>query len=287
MKFSQSGLPKHKIVEEAFAYSHANTMALQNEALKNFQQQIDMAHSQNMMMLDMEKQAGAMKEDEYKQQKILLERMRSDQLKAGPALVADELEKMFESRRLAPALEIVGHSEKAAPELIAAVMLIDCVRSPVDYQRIVKTFGENIAGLIAEIVHIDAYPSERDANLMQAGVDTKRAYMALLITSLDQITAQIARTSQDNPMQRIMFPPGQEEQLHGNARLMWGNDAKLDKRFIDSFNRASDAASSSYKMEVDADGKLELVKGSFKNPNIHPPFPGGPGPGKGLGDDVF
>jgi hypothetical protein len=142
-----------------------------------------------------------------------------------------------------------------------------------------------VAGLIAEIVHIDAYPSERDTNLAQAGADTKRAYMALLITSLDQITSQITRTAQENPMQRIMFPPGQEEQLHGSAKLMWGNDGKLDRRFVESFNRASDAASSTFKMEVDAAGKLELVKGTFKNPNIHPPFPGGPG--KGLGEDVF
>lgn len=294
MKFYESGLPDSKLVEEAFDYSAVNTMSNQKDALKNFSQQVVMMHSQNMMMLDAEKRMGSMSEDEYDKQKKMLEKMRDDQMNAGPMLISEELGKMFVAKRVAPAKEIADHCTNAAPELIAAVLLIDCVRSPIDYQNIEKKFGSAVAGLIAEVVHIDAYPSERDTNLAKAGADTKRAYMSLLITSLDQIVEQIKRSSAMNPMHQAMFPPGQEEQLYSNAKLMWGNDAKLDARFVESFNKASEAASSVFKLEVDASGELELVKGappSPKGPAFKPRGPKPPG-GKGgdnggLGGDVF
>lgn len=289
MLFKDSGLPNEKLIEDAFNYSRANAQGAQKEALKSFEQQIDMIHSQNLMMLDMELEAGNMKEDEYKMNKQALDKMREDQLKMGPALISRELEKSFEKRRIGPAREIMQHSDKSSNELIAAVILIDCVRSPVDYKNIAAKFGDDVAGLIAEVVHIDAYPSERDDNLSKATPDTKRAYEALLITSLDQIVEQVKQMSQQQPGQKIMFPPGQEEQLYGDVKNLWGNDKKLDKRFMDAFNTAARAASSKFQLEVDNDGKLELVKGALPGaPSTggkKPPKP--KGPDGGIGGDVF
>ena len=288
MDFTSSGLPKNKLIEEAFNYSRANAQGNQKEALKSFQQQIEIFHTQQLMMLDLEKDEGGMKDEEYKANKKQLDQMRDEQLKMGPALISRELENMFDQRRVAPAKIVAQHADVASPELIAAVLLIDCVRSPLDYKNIVSKFGETVGGLIAEVVHIDAYPSERDTNLSKAGPDTKRAYESLLITSLDQIVLQLAKAAKENPGQKIMFPPGQEEQLYGDVKNLWGNDKKLDSRFLAAFNKASDAASSPYKLEVDNAGALELVKGqiSAKKPGPKPPKPKGPGDGN-IGGDVF
>jgi hypothetical protein len=285
MNFDDSKLPKHQLIEDAFDFSRANAQSNQKEALKSYQQQIEMIHNQNLLMLDMEKDAGDMKEDEYKRNKISLERMRDDQLKMGPQLIARELENMFERRRIGPARIAAQNADAAAPELVAAILLIDCVRSPIDYKNVSAKFGDNVAGLIAEVVHIDAYPSERDVNLSKASANAKRAYQSLLITSLDQIVDQIARAAKENPQQKIMFPPGQEEQIYGDVKNLWGTDKKLDARFLEAFNKASDAASSPYKLEVDAtSGALELVKGTVKSgPGIKKP----PQPPVGPGGDVF
>lgn len=287
MQFKDSGLPNNKLVEDAFNHSRTNAQGNQKEALKSFKQQIEMIHSQNLMMLDMEKDSGTMKDDEYKQNKIALERMRDDQLKMGPQLIARELDNMFEKRRVGPAKIAANNADASTPELVAAIMLIDCVRSPVDFQNINAKFGAKVSGLIAEVVHIDAYPSERDTNLAKASDDAKRAYQALVIMSLDEIVGQIKRAAKENPLQKIMFPPGQEEQIYGDVKNLWGTDKKLDAKFLDAFNKASDAASSPYKLEVGTDGSLELVKGTVKSgPGVKPPKkgPGGPGPGPG---DVF
>lgn len=286
MNFTESGLPKNQLIEDAFDYSRTNAQNNQKEALKSFQQQIEMIHSQNLLMLDMEKDAGDMKDDEYKRNKQALERMRDDQLKMGPALITRELENMFEKRRVGPAKIAAANADKASPELVAAIMLIDCVRSPVDYKNVSAKFGEGVAGLIAEVVHIDAYPSERDVNLSKASGDAKRAYQSLLITSLDQIVDQIARAAKENPGQKIMFPPGQEEQIYNDIKNLWGNDKKLDAKFLAAFNKASDSAGSPYKLEVDSAGALDLVKGSVKaGPGVKPPKP--KGPDGGIGGDVF
>ncbi len=286
MDFNASGLPKNKLVEEAFNFSRANSQGNSKEALKSFKQQIDMIHTQQMMMLDADKEG--MSDAEYKQQKKELEQLRDEQLKMGPGLIVRELENMFEQRRVHPAKLVAANADAASPELLSAILLIDCVRSPLDYKNIATKFGDTVANLIAEVVHIDAYPSERDNNLAKASADTKRAYEGLLITSLEQIVKQITQQAKENPGQKIMFPPGQEEQLYDDVKNVWGNDKKLDKKFMDAFNKAAGAAHSPYTLEIGLQGDLELVKGSVKPTGPKPPKPPkGPGGPGGIGGDVF
>ncbi len=296
MDFKDSGLPKTQLIEDAFNFSKANALSNEKEAMKEFKQQIDMIHTQRKMMLDMEKEDGGMPDADYQREIKNLERGRDEQLRMGPLLITRELNNMFETRRVGLAKEVAANTEKPTPELIAAVMLIDCVRSPLDYQNISDKFGKGVAGLIAEVVHIDAYPSERTDNLTKAGPDTKRAYLAMLVTSLDGIVKQIERVAKQGPGQKIMFPPGQEEQLFRDAQPVWGNDKKLDARFVAAFNKAGEAASSTFRLEVDADGALELVKGAAPakptGPKLLGPGAKGPKPPKppgsgGIGGDVF
>ncbi|HYD17134.1 MAG TPA: hypothetical protein VEF76_01480, partial [Patescibacteria group bacterium] len=98
MDFTASGLPKSKLVEEAFNFSRANSQGQSKEALKSFRQQIEIIHTQQLMMLDMDKEQSNMPDAEYKQQKKELEQLRDEQLKMGPGLIARELEHMFEQR---------------------------------------------------------------------------------------------------------------------------------------------------------------------------------------------
>jgi hypothetical protein len=288
MKFQESGLPKNKLLEEAFNYSYANVMSYTKEAMEDFTQQIGESHAQNLEALNAAKAAGNMSDEEYQREKKELEKMRDAQLKMGPPMIEKELNRMFKQRRLAPALEILKNSDKSSMELMAAVMLLESVRSPKDYLHVAATFGENIAGLVAELQHIDAYSSERAANLAVAGSDTKRAYVAVIISSLDQIVAQFQQMAKLNPQHKIMFHPGQEEEIYGNIKPLWGNDKKLDQRFVAAFNRTAETTSSSFRMEVNGSGELELIKNNLKPPsNNTGPKPTGPGGKDGLGDPVF
>lgn len=292
MKFSESGLPQDPLVEKAFDYAYENLMSQKKEMMRAFERQVDMLLTQNLTMLELDKKSGELTEEKYAREKEALERMRKEQHQMGPLLVGREMESMFAGKRLGPAKELLQHADgPASGDVVAALLLVDCVRSPVDHQKIVGKFGDKVAGMVAEIVHIDAYPSERETNLGKAAPDVKRAYMALIVSSLGQLVSQVQRMQRLGAGPQVSFQPGQEEQLFNDARASWGNDKKLDQRFIEAFNRAGEVTGSLFRMEVDAQGALELVQGNApKGPKkLKPPIvpPKGPGNGGGLGEDVF
>lgn len=286
MEFRESGLPQTKLVEEAFKFSRTNALGNFKEAFAGFKQKIDMMHDQQVTILELEFGNEEMTQEEFDAQKKELDDMHEQQLKMGPMLIKKELLSMFENRRVGLAREIALHSANPSPELVAAVLLIDCVRSPIDYRNISTQFGQGVADLVAEVVHIDAYPSERDTNIINATPDGKRAYLAMLVSSLRHILEQIERSAKTNPGQKVRFPPGQEEQVYADLKSVWGNDPKLDARFIDMFNRVSDAAFSPFKLEADGKGGVDLVKGLPKLPPKPPIGPQPPTNGS-IGGDVF
>lgn len=287
MKFIESGLPKNKLLEEAFNYSQANILSHRDEVMKDFARQILQAHEQQLAMLEMDKDAKLVSEEDYKHEKNALVKMRDEQMRMGPQVVDSELANSFKQRRVAGAQELCKHSENAPPELLAALVLVECVRSPIDYLNIAKKFGDNVANMVAEIQHIDAYPSEREKALAGADGNVKRAYLALLVTSLVAIQEQVKMMAKFSPDQKVVFHGGQEEMLFGNAKSLWGNDKKLDKRFLDIFNGTAAATMSPFRLEVDAAGNLELVKSNLTPPNDPKRKSSGPGSKTGLGDDVF
>lgn len=292
MEFKDSGLPQTKLVEDAFNYSKANALAGEKEALKNVQQQVTLIFDQQKMMLDAAKQSGQLNDEQYEAQKKRLEKQRELQMNALKPMVQKGLTEMFVSKRLAPAKEL-QKADVVSPEALAAILLVECVRSPIDFDNVEKKFGSAVAGIVAEVAHIDAYPSERSENLQKAGADTKRAYLSLLITSLEDISQEVAKASK-NPFQKIILPPGQEEQLFGDAQPVWGTDKKLEARFVESFNKLAQATSSIFRIETGAKGEPELVKDpSLASGTKLITGPKGPKPPKppagngGIGDDVF
>lgn len=288
MQFNESGLPKDKLIEQAFNFSRAFTQKARKMALQDFNRQMDEVHATLIADLDKEKVAGRMPEGDYKRQKEMLEKMHDDQLKQGPALVEQALEGMFVARRVNPALEMAKNSETPETDLIAATLLCECIRSPKDYQVMTQTFGARVAGLAAEIAHIDAYPEDRAANMTEASADAKRVYLAWLSASTNNITEQITRAKKERPEEKLALPPGHEKQLYADVQPLWGVDKKLDARFLDVFNRLCEASGSAFRLEVDDKGSLNLVQGSLspagRNDGTKPKGPKGPG---GIGGDVF
>lgn len=280
MRFEDTGLKNDPVVEAAFNYAQDYNKSLAPEILAQMQDTLNNIYQSNLDRLDMAKEDGQISEDQYKASKAKLDEVVEKRKAAIPALVEKQLSMMFNKARLAPVLELQQYSENAAPALLAASLLIDCVRDPVDYQHVDATFGGAVSGLVAEVLHIDSYPGSADANMAAASPDAKRLMLANLTTSLNDIPAQIAKVPAG---MQIQFPPKQEETLFHTAKLLWGNDKKQDARLLDVFNRAVAAMGSNYQMEVGANGP-ELVAGAPKAPKNTPKGPKGPSL---SGDDGF
>lgn len=289
MKFSESGLPNNKLIEEAFNYSLQNALSYEKEGLENFNEQITEGYEMELEALKAAKDAGELDEQQYNMERKKLDFIFDQQKKMGPSLVARELRNMFKGRRVAAALEASNNSEGASPEIVAALLLVEAVRSPKDFLAVQAKFGPAVAGVISELHHAEAYPVDREDILSAADRGVKRAYMAILVNTLEQIVVQFKQIQKLDPSHRISFAAGQEEILAGNAQSVWGNDAKLDKRFVDAFNNAAGVAKSPYHAEING-GKLEMVKGGKPPAGPSKPKPGkpsGPGGAGGIGDDVF
>jgi len=285
MKFSESGLSHNRVIEEAFNFSQEGIKSITVELLESFTEQVNTFYADDLEVLNASKKLGEISDEEYEREKAELARIRDTNMKMLPRVAAEEAKNIFRRRSVAPALEIQNNSEKSSPELVAAAILAHAVRSPVDYQKMAAKFGPAISGLVADLLHIEAYPSERAANLAAAGSDTKRVFLAQMVSELTQILEQAEKLAKRQPPQKIMFKPGQEQTLFGNVKVLWGNDKKLDQRMIEVFNSAARITTSPYKIELDAKGKLELVQGAIGTP-IKKPRPKGP-KGPIIGDDEF
>ncbi len=287
MNFHESGLPNNQLLEDAFNYSYANILSYRPDAMADFIRQMNAQFDMQINMLNLDKADGKVPEDQFNFEKETLEKMRDEQIKMGPRIVDNELHNMFLQRRLSPAQELLKSSaENISPELLAATLLVETVRSAVDYLKVEEKFGGNVAHLVAEMNHIDCYPSTRSVSLEKAEDDIKRVYMAQIISNLDFIVAQAEFTAKNNPSLKMMFIAGQEDMVFSDAKALWGNDQKLDQRFIETFNSAAEALSSQFRIEVSATNTLELVKSNI-TPPITPPLVKPKKP-TGLGDkDIF
>lgn len=282
MKFRDSGLPTDKIVEDAFNYSYESVMSQRDAMVAYHHQQIDMMQMQALQALNLYRDSNAMPDSDYQREKANLEKMYTDELKAMPRGVDEALKMTFNLHHLNLALEIYRHSDKPSPELVAAALLSSSVRSAIDYERVIESFGRGISGVIAEYGHINAYPGQAQELLKAAGPDVKRVCLAMLCADL----THVYNIAKGNPGQRISFPPGQEKTLFDNAIQLWNNDKKLDQRFVEVFNRTAEAVASDARMNIaDGGGALQMVQGNMLPPNNSGPRPSGPGPSGG--DNVF
>lgn len=259
MEFSKSGLPRNQLLEDAFNYSRQQNRADYEVMLETFNTDIEMLTKNRLMVLNASKEAGKIKPEEYDQQKKKFEQEREQYLKAGPQLINQHLEEIFEARNVVRAKEALA-SSNGSTQFAAIAMLIDCVRSPIDHENVVKRFGKDIAGVVGEIAHIDAYPGQREKNLSQASADTKRVFLISLLADTNLLVSRVERSIKANPGKKPpAMGPDQEKKAFADLKPLWGNDPKLDAKFVDSFNKLTALTLSAYKLEV-VGGNVALVQ---------------------------
>ena len=263
MRFEDSGLQSDDLIVNAFNYAQTYTRSLSEEVLLDCKKLIEANYEDDFDILEEALENEEISQDEYEQEKSILEIMRDEDIKKiMPANAQKELDRVFRDNCVGPALEIQQHSENPSPALIATALLASCVRDPVDCKKIEKNFGENIAGLIAEKLHIKAYPSTHAASTAAASPDTKRLFMAELANDFREATV----VKKLGPDETAYLSFEQAKSAVVEAELLWGNDKKLDNRLVDIFNLAAKALFSPLRMELDENGKLGLVRNTHKDP---------------------
>lgn len=296
MNFDQSGLPPIQLVQDAFTYSLNYVKSGYDEMFKDFERQITRAHQANLQMLDEAKRQSNMTDEEYKRERAEMEEMFKQQMQVGPKLVSNELNKKFARDHLVPARELFKNTEKATPEILAALLLVECVRSPKDYKEIEKSYGPVVGNLVAELIHIERYGAQREENLGKASPDIKRAYSVQIIVSMMSAAEQAGQLLKRG--RKPTFPEGHVEELFDTIKLVWGTDKNLDDRMLLVFNKTVELLSAKVRLQKDQDGDIALVPVAPPKPPKPPTTPPNNGgknlpvvrkpPGNGsIGGDVF
>lgn len=285
MKFDDSGLLNDPLVQKAFDYAQAYTQGLERETIKGIEMMVESDYREDIDMLEEDLEYGDIDEEDYKLEKAALEQEHDENLKSlTPENMASSLQKLFYDNCLTPALEIQQYSENNSPALIAAALLVYCVRDPIDFQKVEKAFGSAIAGLTAELAHVDAYPGEHDENVAAASTDAKRLMLAEMTGSWKLTCAMIAKLE---PEERAVLSPEEAKDMFNNLKLLWGNDKKLDARLVDIFNQTTDIMGSPFHLDVGPQGKPELTRSEKKGPSSTPAVPNTVKKPPSLGDDGF
>lgn len=270
MKFPESGLPQNPLIEKAFNYSFNNVMAQRDEEMADLQERIKAMFDANYAKLNMAK--SKLSEADFNKNKDALDLKYKQFKQMAPALVAKELLNTFTATRVPSAKELVNYGGDIPQELIASALLVKCVRSPVDYVDIEKTFGNKIATIVADVAHLDAYPFQRADYAKTISSESKMCYMAQVISSMNYITAEATKAAANGA--KLALQDGQEETTFNDLKMLWGANKMFDQRFIASFNKMTQAIGSPMEIRVGAQGRPELADRTKKLP---PPRPSGPG----------
>lgn len=279
MDFKDSGLTADPLVEKAFDHAQDYVRHLAKEMRESLTEGLKADYDYEIEDLDFALEMEDIDQQDYDDYKAELdEQYAKDIADITPEMIQDGLTKLFLNDYVGPALEIQNYSDKAAPALIAAALLANCARDPVDCAAIEKAFGAGISGVIGEIIHINAYPADREDNMAGAGTDAKRLMLGQLTNILRRHADAFAKKDKD-----ATFPLEEAVAALENARPLRGNDKSLDARFLTLFNMSAKLAEAPFHMEVTEKDTLELTQGAPRR--AAPPAPQRKGPI--MGDDGF
>jgi len=264
VKFEDTKLPADKVVVDAFNHANENNKA----GATAIRKQLDAQFKSVFLQLDALKETGRINEAQYGMEKARLEQ----QQKMIPQIIQQELDARFKLT-VAPAQELQAHSENTSPEVLAATLLLDSVRDPVDFEEIAAKFGSEVAGPLKQVLHIHAHdePATQEANLNKASSDEKRIYAAEIASDLEQVPAAAKRVQPGTALTL------EAESVFKQIEQVWGNDRKQDARLVDVFNKAATALKSAFTIEINGTAPV-LVK---NKPSVLPPVKKPPLPGDG------
>lgn len=268
MQFNESGLPDNDTLRQAFDFSYTNIMEQSDVLVEGFVQQIEIIRAQQMMAIDraIENEEDYVKREELKMQKDALEMMLKQLIDSAPEKIATELEEVFSSQSVNAAREIAFHSENPSTDNIAAALLVSCIKSARDFQKISKTFGKQVATIASEVADITAHPQNRIPRLKKASKEARSVYLAMGIGSIGYICDKVSAMENDvqpgnEIMTEIELPDNHEENMFQDIKTLWGTDKTLDTRIVDAFNRMTLATNSDSRISIDKKGNPVLSKG--------------------------
>lgn len=278
MTFEAMGLPKSESIEKAYDYALKIHVQRFDEELKIAHRSVDeqMKHQFEQMKLS-GKYTPDQLEDLKKQQEIQTRAIK----RQVEQQMLETRDSDFITRNIEPA-RILGESDAKNEDTINAILLLETIRSPKDYEKIKKKFGSGVSNIIADVLDFEAYPSEQETKLKTLSDDSKLANLALLVGSMKSFV-EIGKT----------LPPGQKMMLAGGkdsseskinfASAVRGLNEKLDDMFVDSFNELTKYIDMGFKVEVDKEtNTLKAVP--IKNP---PPTGPRGNSGPNIGGDFF
>lgn len=281
LAFENTGLPENETIKKAYEFGVKSHVRRFDEELKMAHKSID---AQLNQQFDMIKMSGQYNEEQLKQLK--------KQQKQVANQIKDQIENQlmatrdvdFLARVVGPA-KVVAESDASAENVVSAILVLETVRSPKDYEEIKQGLGDKISGIVAEILDMEAYPSEQTAKIAGMSDDSKRANLAVMVGGMRSL-ADMAK--QLPPEQKLMMVGGKDAAKNkiDFASAVRGIDSKLDDMFVEAFNDVSKVIDVGVRVEVDADtNTLKAIDVDITPPGIGPGAGGNSGPG--LGGDFF
>lgn len=279
MKFEKSGLPDNELVKKAFDLSWKNQKDRYDyqtqHALRDIEYEAD-AHKRQLTALG---DAGQIPLDKVvgEQRKIDIQKEQARQQAVNG--LALQREQDFSHNIVGPARLAATISENPTPQLVAASLLRESVRSPVDYESIRDSFGVEVSDVLKNYMHLEAYPTEKEKKLPEASEDVKRMSLIMAIGAMQSMISVADKATQQMLMQQ-QIQPGQEikvvmvggddeaRRMVRTAELVRGTDKRLDEQFVTHFNIMSAKIDIGIKIDVGADNKLivrEVPREGFDN----------------------
>ena len=318
MKFEKSGLPDHALVKKAFELGWNNQKENASYQIEHAMRDIDYETDARKRQLSARGSAGQIPLDRVLHEQRKLDEQKEQVKKQAVEGLTAASEQYFMHNIVGPARLAVKVAENPTPQLVAAALLRESVRSPVDFETIRDDFGTEVSDILKNYMHLEAYPTEKEKKLPAASEDVKRMSLIMAIGSMqsmlnvaDKVAQQMLMEQTIQPGQeiKVMMVGGDQEarRMVRTAELVRGTDKKLDEQFVAFFNKLSTKVDIGIKVEVGADNKLivkEVPREGFDNmingggpggpfmggsPNVPPPDQGGGpsqrggGGGKGYG----
>jgi hypothetical protein len=270
MEFKDTGLPDNMPhLKEAFALAYEGHAPVRQGIMDAIKQVMDMGRARALGKLnESRKDLG---EDAYKKGRAQINTLFDNQLALEKRKGLAAADKLFMLSSVAPALEVYLHSDRDTPENIAAALLAETTRSHQEYERIRTQFGQGgVHTVVAGVSHIAAYPDDKAAKAQETSPAARSVWYAHHINNIARV-ANLSREMAE--LEGAGFSAlsllGEQEVFDG-ARAVWGNDKKLDRRFVEVFNEVASFTKSDYRVNVSAEGKPVLAR-QRKLPPLPPP----------------
>lgn len=276
MKFSESGLVRHPLIEKAFDAAHAATTegtsfdAAAEKIRQNMQNWYDETYDYY--------KKSSFTEADFAFNKKMLDNQMADYLSQSGDLARDILENNFSITQLAPAQELMDYADNPAPQLMAAALLLPAVRDDADIEKFRADFGTEVADILYTLHHIADDPDaefydaeELEAmksepadpailleNISKASPEAKTVYLARMASLLRHEVDTTRAEMRGNPQMKIELEAGRDESTFALANALMGINPEIDRRLRDAFNELYSLAGSQMRLTVDRVGDLVL-----------------------------